>query len=376
MRAIINGRIILKNSILEGKIIVFDDTILDLTDEIPAGAEVIDAQGAYIGAGLIDLHIHGSGGADVMDAQNETIKTISEIVAKFGVTSYLPTTMTMSKEQIKKALEQVKLAMKRTFNGARVLGCHLEGPYISEVYKGAQNKAFIQTPDANFIELYQDVIKLITIAPEVEGAMEFIKAIKLKTAIKLSMGHTATSFQTAKEAIQLGVSHATHTFNGMSGFNHREPGAVGAIMMHDEVSAELIADKIHINSEIFEWFYQVKKGNIVLITDSMRAGCMPDGIYDLGGQEVVVEKGSARLRSGSLAGSVLTLNKAVKNFYEETHLSLAEVYRLASLNPARVIGVDDTKGSIEIGKDADLVLWNDELEAIMTIVEGNIVYHV
>lgn len=373
MKAIINGKIILNDSIMEQKIILFEDKILDITDDLPDQVDIIDAKGAYVGAGLIDIHIHGAGGADVMDANDDTIETISQLLVKFGVTSFLPTTMTMSQEKIECALNQIRIGMNGHYKGAKVLGCHLEGPFISETYKGAQNKAFIQKPNMTWIEPFQDVIKLITLAPEVDEGYEFIKAMKLKTDIKLSMGHTSTTFAKAKEAIQLGISHATHTFNGMSGFNHREPGAVGAILMSD-VSAELIADKIHVNPEIFEWFYQVKSGNIVLITDSMRAGCMPDGVYDLGGQEVIVENGSARLRTGSLAGSVLTLNKAVRNFYEETTLSLPAVYQLASLNAARSIGVEDCKGSIEIGKDADLVIWDEALEALVTIVEGKIVY--
>ena len=373
MKAIINGKIILNDSIMEQKIILFEDKILDITDDLPDQVDIIDAKGAYVGAGLIDIHIHGAGGADVMDANDDTIETISQLLVKFGVTSFLPTTMTMSQEKIECALNQIRIGMNGHYKGAKVLGCHLEGPFISETYKGAQNKAFIQKPNMTWIEPFQDVIKLITLAPEVDEGYEFIKAMKLKTDIKLSMGHTSTTFAKAKEAIQLGISHATHTFNGMSGFNHREPGAVGAILMSD-VSAELIADKIHVNPEIFEWFYRVKSGNIVLITDSMRAGCMPDGVYDLGGQEVIVENGSARLRTGSLAGSVLTLNKAVRNFYEETTLSLPAVYQLASLNAARSIGVEDCKGSIEIGKDADLVIWDEALEALVTIVEGKIVY--
>ncbi|MDB8438981.1 N-acetylglucosamine-6-phosphate deacetylase [Turicibacter sanguinis] len=373
MKAIINGKIILNDFIMEQKIILFEDKILDITDDLPDQVDIIDAKGAYVGAGLIDIHIHGAGGADVMDANDDTIETISQLLVKFGVTSFLPTTMTMSQEKIECALNQIRIGMNGHYKGAKVLGCHLEGPFISETYKGAQNKAFIQKPNMTWIEPFQDVIKLITLAPEVDEGYEFIKAMKLKTDIKLSMGHTSTTFAKAKEAIQLGISHATHTFNGMSGFNHREPGAVGAILMSD-VSAELIADKIHVNPEIFEWFYRVKSGNIVLITDSMRAGCMPDGVYDLGGQEVIVENGSARLRTGSLAGSVLTLNKAVRNFYEETTLSLPAVYQLASLNAARSIGVEDCKGSIEIGKDADLVIWDEALEALVTIVEGKIVY--
>lgn len=373
MIAIKNGKLILLNRILEHKIIVFDDKIIDICDDVPDGVEVIDAKGGWIGAGLIDIHIHGAGGADVMDATPEAVKKISETIAKFGVTGFLPTTMTMSSEQIKRALTTISKTISKV-KGAKILGVHLEGPFISETYKGAQNPDYIQRPNFKLIEPYLDLIKMITLAPEEDKNFEFIKEVKLKTDIILSMGHTATTFNQAIEGIRLGISHATHTFNGMSVFNHREPGAVGAVLTQP-ISAELIADTIHVNPALYQWFYETKGPDfITLITDSMRAGCMEDGIYDLGGQEVVVQNGSARLRSGSLAGSVLTLNRAIWNFYEHTTLSLAEVYRLASLTPAKVIGIQKNKGSLEIGKDADLVIWDKDFNARMTFVEGKLVY--
>ncbi len=373
MIAIKNGKLILLNRILEHKIIVFDDKIIDICDDVPDGVEVIDAKGGWIGAGLIDIHIHGAGGADVMDATPEAVKKISETIAKFGVTGFLPTTMTMSSEQIKRALMTISKTISKV-KGAKILGVHLEGPFISETYKGAQNPDYIQRPNFKLIEPYLDLIKMITLAPEEDKNFEFIKEVKLKTDIILSMGHTATTFNQAIEGIRLGISHATHTFNGMSVFNHREPGAVGAVLTQP-ISAELIADTIHVNPALYQWFYETKGPDfITLITDSMRAGCMEDGIYDLGGQEVVVQNGSARLRSGSLAGSVLTLNRAIWNFYEHTTLSLAEVYRLASLTPAKVIGIQKNKGSLEIGKDADLVIWDKDFNARMTFVEGKLVY--
>lgn len=374
MKAITNGIIILKDKLLHGKTILFNEKIIDITDTVPKDAEVIDAKGGYIGAGLIDIHIHGAGGYDAMDASETGLQVISETVAKSGVTSFLPTTMTMSQQTIEKALQCIQQVRMSQTSGAKILGCHLEGPFISNTYKGAQNPLYIQKPTYEWLERYKELIKIMTLAPEEDEDFNFIKEVKRKTSIVLSMGHTSTTFKEAKEAIELGISHATHTFNGMSPFNHREPGAVGAILTQD-ITAELIADKIHVNPQLFEWFYEVKgKERVVLITDSMRAGGMPNGVYDLGGQEVIVENGSARLRSGSLAGSVLSLNQAVKNYWEETTLSLPNVYRLASLNPATVIGVNENKGSIEIGKDADLVVWNERLEAQFTILEGKIIY--
>ena len=374
MKAIKNGKLIMKDKIVEGKVIIFDHKILDIREEIPTGIEkVIDAKGALVGAGLMDLHIHGSGGSDVMDATHEALQIISETIAKFGVTSYLATTMTMSPQRIQKALIQVRESQSQVI-GAKILGVHLEGPFISQTYKGAQNPGYIQKPNYDLIEPFIDLIKIITLAPEEDEAYKFIKEIKLKTDIVLSMGHTAATFKQAVDAIDLGLSHATHTFNGMSAFNHREPGAVGAILTQ-AVSAEIIADTIHVSPGLYKWFYETKgPDKITLITDSMRAGCMKDGVYDLGGQDVVVANGSARLRSGSLAGSVLTLNRAISNFYENTALALPEVYRLASLTPAKVIGLDHIKGSLEIGKDADVVIWDDDLNAIMTFVEGECVY--
>ncbi|MFQ7057405.1 MAG: hypothetical protein ACLRQX_02110 [Turicibacter sanguinis] len=200
MKAIINGKIILNDFIMEQKIILFEDKILDITDDLPDQVDIIDAKGAYVGAGLIDIHIHGAGGADVMDANDDTIETISQLLVKFGVTSFLPTTMTMSQEKIECALHQIRIGMNGHYKGAKVLGCHLEGPFISETYKGAQNKAFIQKPNMTWIEPFQDVIKLITLAPEVDEGYEFIKAMKLKTDIKLSMGHTSTTFAKAGDS--------------------------------------------------------------------------------------------------------------------------------------------------------------------------------
>ncbi|HAX72877.1 MAG TPA: N-acetylglucosamine-6-phosphate deacetylase [Firmicutes bacterium] len=374
MKAIINGKLMIDDKLIEDKVLVFDKRILDICEEVPNGAEVIDAKGLLVGPGLIDVHIHGCGGYDVMDASAKALETISETVARFGVTSYLATTMTMSQQDIKNALDTIETMMKQPSKGAKILGCHLEGPYISETFKGAQNAEYIVKPTFEQIQPYSDTIKLITIAPEEDENHEFIKTVRANTNIKLSIGHTSATYEEAKSAIEDGITHATHTFNGMTGLHHRDPGVVGAILTSD-IFAEIIADTIHVHKGLFKWFSDnVGLNRVVLVTDSMRAGGMDDGVYDLGGQEVVVCNKCARLRSGSLAGSVLTLNQAIKNYVEHSHLSLNEVYRFASLNPATSIGVEATKGSIAIGKDADLVVWDENLEAISTFVEGTLVY--
>mgnify|MGYP001327156737 CR=1 FL=1 len=380
MKAIINGKIILEDCVLDNSVIIFDKNIRSIisiekfqktsVDNI----EIIDAKGNFVSPGLIDIHIHGAGGHDAMDGSLEDIDIISKSISEHGVTSFLPTTMTMDKTEIYKALDTVRIAMQSKLKGAKVLGAHMEGPFISEKYKGAQKKDFILKPDVNFIKGYEDVIKIITLAPEEDKDFNFIKRVKESTNIVLSMGHTNSNYKGAMEAIKCGITHATHTFNAMTPLNHREPGVVGAIMNSD-VSAELIADKIHINPAIFPILLKLKgKDKVVLITDSMRAGCMKDGVSELGGQKVIVKYHAARLLNGTLAGSILTLEKAVKNVYENTDLELYEAVALASLNPAKVLNIFEHKGSIKQGKSADFTIFDKDFEVMQTIVEGSAVY--
>jgi len=384
MRAIINGRIILKDNVLEKKVLLFDKEIKDIVDEnefkniTKSGEyndiEIIDAQGNYISPGFIDLHIHGSGGKDVMDGNIEDLKTISSIIATKGVTAFLPTTMTMSKEKIYKALDTIKLGMEFEFKGAKVLGAHLEGPFINGKYKGAQKEDHIIEPNYDFIKGYEDVIKIITLAPEMDHNFNFIRAIKENTDIALSIGHSNATYEETMESIENGISRATHLFNAMTPLHHRNPGVVGAVFNSD-INCEIIADKIHVHPGIFGTLTKIKgKDKVILITDSMRAGCMKDGISELGGQKVIVKENSARLEDGTLAGSILTLNKAVENIAKNTDLKIYEVISMASLNAAKDIGIEDRKGSIEIGKDADIVIFDNDFEVEHTIVEGKTVF--
>ena len=375
MKSIINGKIVLKNGILENKVIVFDKHIIDICDEVPNDCEVIDAKGNYVSPGLIDIHIHGCKGFDTMDEDEEAVEIISKGLAENGVTSFLPTTMTMSPERIYKAFDNIVKAKNKNIKGAKILGAHMEGPFINEKYKGAQNPKYIYKPSFEFIKDYTDLIKIITYAPEVDTNFEFTKKIKKDTDIVLSIGHTDATYNTAKEAKDLGVTNITHLFNAMTPLNHRDPGVVGLALTSD-MYCELIADKIHINKDLFQFVIDNKgKERLLLITDCMRAGCMHDGEYDLGGQTVYVKDNSARLASGNLAGSVLTLNKAVYNFKENTNLNIYEAINLASLNPAKSINIDDKKGSLEIGKDADIAIFNEDMDCLATIVEGDIIYN-
>lgn len=375
MKAIINGKIITRSGVLENKVLVFNETIQQIQEEVPTDCHVIDAKGMYIAPGLIDVHVHGSCGADTMDQTKEAIEVISAGISKNGVTSFLPTTMTMSQEDIYGALDVIRLCMNQPLKGAKVLGAHMEGPFINAIYKGAQSDKYIMKPNYQFIENYTDVIKLISYAPEMDDNYSFTKEVKEKTDITLSIGHTNADYNQAKEAFNCGCSHVTHLFNAMTPLNHREPGVVGAALTSD-VFTELIADTIHVNQQLFQFVLNNKgKHKMVLITDSMRAGCMKDGVYDLGGQAVFVKDGAARLESGNLAGSVLTLNKAVYNFFKNTDITIDEAIHMASLNPATSIGIVNFKGSLEIGKDADISIFDEEMNCYLTIVEGRKVYN-
>ncbi|MBS4535267.1 N-acetylglucosamine-6-phosphate deacetylase [Clostridium sp. D2Q-14] len=372
MNAIINGKIILPNEILEDHIIVYEDKIIDIIHKDNFDSEninIIDAKNNYVSPGFIDIHIHGSMGYDTMDGELESIENISKSILQNGVTSFLPTTMTMDMKSIYRSLDTVRNAMNIKIKGARVLGAHLEGPFISPKYKGAQNSNFIEKPNYELIKNYIDVIKIITYAPEEDKDFDFLKSILQNKDITLSMGHTNASYEEALEAIKKGVTHSTHMFNAMTPLHHRNPGVVGAIMSSD-ITSEIIADNIHLHRGIYEIVNRVKGSeNIVLITDAMRAQCLKEGKYDLGGQEVIVKNNSARLLDKTLAGSVLKLNEGVKNLYKNTTLKLYECVKLASANPAKVINIDDI-GSIEKGKYADIILFDDDIKIKKVIIEG------
>jgi N-acetylglucosamine-6-phosphate deacetylase len=380
MKAITNGMIITEKCTQMDKVLLFENKIVGVIDASQFNyeelsrkyghLEVIDAKGHLIAPGFIDLHIHGSGGADIMDGTLDCIETISQTICKSGVTAFLPTTMTMPQVAIYKALDCIRLTMNQNIKGAKVLGAHMEGPFISDCYKGAQNANYLEKPGYAFIENYLDVIKIITLAPEIDHNLEFIKKIKTNGEIVLSIGHSNATYEQAIEAIHEGVSHSTHIFNGMSPFHHRKPGVVGAIL-NSPISCELIADLIHVHEGAIKLLMKVKENHrVVLITDGMRGSYLPDGHYELGGQEVTVKENSARLRDGTLAGSLLRLNKAVRNIYELTDLSLNEVINLATINPAKVIKIDASKGSIEESKDADIIIMDKDFNILTTYVEG------
>ena len=376
MKAIVNGKIILPDSIVEGRALLFDEKIIGLSETVPEGAEIIDAKGRYVAPGLVDIHIHGYLGEDTSDGSVEGIRKMAEGIVKNGVTAWLPTTMTVSYDDLRRAFDAVRVLMDKKNNpkGAQIMGVHAEGPFINPSKKGAQAVEYIRPADAPFLIENSDVIRIVTIAPEMPGALDCIREVTEKTSILVSMGHTAANYETAKAGIEAGVRHATHLFNAMTPLNHRDPGVVGASLADDRVSTELIADTFHISPDLFGLVAKVKGDNLILITDCTRAGGLEDGEYTLGGQPIFVKGIECRLADGTIAGSVLKLNEAVRNLMENTQLPVWDAVNAASLNPARRIGVADRKGSLEAGKDADIAICDAHFNVRATISGGRTIY--
>ena len=378
MKAITGGKIILKDRIAENCALLFTDKIEGVipAELIPADAEIIDAQGGYVAPGLIDLHIHGYLGKDVCDGKEESIRTISKGLLANGVTGYLPTTMTEDMSVIRKALEVCRSLKQesKTWEGSTILGCHAEGPFISESKKGAQDAKYILKPDASFVKEYSDIIKTITLAPE-EDTEDFaaIREICRDTDVVISMGHTSADYETATAGVNAGVRHATHLFNAMTPLQHRAPGVVGAALNSD-VSAEVIVDTFHVDSSLYNMLWKLKGRKLCFITDCLPAGGLPEGEYTLGGQKIIYKGIVCRLEDGTVAGSVLHLNRGVWNVFTNSDIPLYECVNCASLNPAAVIGMDSTKGSLETGKDADIIITDAAFEIKKTIIAGEIKY--
>ncbi|MEH7223993.1 N-acetylglucosamine-6-phosphate deacetylase [Bacillus sp. JJ1566] len=342
--------------------------------------EVINFDDSYsLIPGMIDLHIHGASGADVMDATPEALETMTKVLPKEGTTSFLATTMTKTKEDIENAISNIAdFIPKQNVGSAEILGAHLEGPFLSPKRAGAQHPDNIINPDVELFKKWQSLsgenIRLVTLAPEEPGGLELTAHLK-NTGVVASIGHSDAVYDEVKAAIEAGATHATHLFNGMRGIHHREPGVAGAVLLHDEVKCEMIVDGIHIAPKMVKFAYKNKgsEGSI-LVTDAMRAKCLGAGMYDLGGQEVIVNEERAVLKDGTLAGSILKLNDAVRNMMKFTDCSLQDITEMTAVNPAKQINMFDRKGSIKAGKDADLVIVNDQLEVIMTFCRGKLAY--
>lgn len=369
--------IIYLDKIEKGSVLVEDGKIKEINPTNITSTEVINGDGLYLSPGFINVHIHGAAGHDTMDGTFEAINEIAKSIVKNGTTAFTPTTMTVAPESIKKAMEVIKEAKLNGTDGALVLGAHLEGPFISPAAIGAQNPNYLQKPDINtYMKMVgdcEDAVVSITVAPEVDGAKELIKELTSRGVV-CSIGHTKATYEEAVEGIECGCSHSTHLFNAMTPFAHREAGVVGAIFDTD-ITTETITDGIHISYPSLRIAYKQKTTDkVLLVTDSMMACCMPDGIYSLGGQDVIVSDGAARLTSGALAGSILTLDKAIDNVNKNTDLPLYEIVKMATFNGAKHCKVEDKKGLIKEGYDADLVLFDENIDVKTVLVNGKVVH--
>ena len=378
MKAIIGGKIVLKDRIVENCALLYSDVIEGVVPaaNVPSDAEIIDAKGGYVAPGLIDMHIHGYLGKDVCDGEEESIRIISEGLLANGVTGYLPTTMTEDMKVIRKALEVCRELKEesKSWQGSAILGCHAEGPFISESKKGAQDAKYILKPDAAFVKEYADIIKSITLAPECdENDFAAIREIKRDTDVVISMGHTSADYETAMASVNAGVSHVTHLYNAMTPHAHRAPGVVTAAFNAD-VSCELIVDTFHVDTALYNMLWKLKGRKLCFITDCLPAGGLPEGEYTLGGQKIIYKGIVCRLEDGTVAGSVLKLNKGVWNVYTNSDIPLNECVNCASLNPATALGLEKTKGSLEVGKDADIIITDGEFNVEKTIIGGEVKY--
>lgn len=373
MKCIVNGAILTKDGEVRDRVLAFEEKIVGILDGVPDGAEVVDAGGGVVAPGLVDVHCHGFMGWDASDADPGELRAMSRQCARWGVTSWLPTTMTLPWPKLEACFAAVRRAMADSrapgWGGAEVLGCHAEGPFISPGKRGAQDGSAIQRPDAEKLRPWADAVRLMTVAPEVEGALPFVRAAA-GMGVRLSMGHTEATAAQALAGFDGGIDHATHTFNAMTPLTHREPGAAGAALVDGRVYCELIADTFHVSPLLFPLMARLKGDRLVLITDSIQVAHLPDGPHDQAGRTVIVDGIRCRFPDGTIAGSSLTLDRAVRNFRAHTALPLWQVVNMASLYPARSVGADARKGSLEPGKDADVVVADADFHVRATWVRG------
>lgn len=363
---------------LGGYLELVDDSFGKWLSTVPEGAQVLDYSGYEIAPGLVDTHIHGFAGADVMDNKEESLATMSRELLSAGVTSFLPTGLTASFETLNKVCQTTaKFAGKET--GARIQGLFFEGPYFTEKYKGAQNPSYMRNPSTSELDQWlassKGLLKKIALAPEREGTAEFI-SYACKRGVVVALGHSDATYQEAVEAVEAGASVWVHAYNGMRGLNHREPGMVGAVYNIPNTYAELICDGYHVHICVCDiLLHQKRPDHVVLITDCMSAGGQPDGNYMLGEYPVTVENGTARLKSnGALAGSILQLKDGVKNIVDWGLVSKADAIMMASLIPAISVGIDEVCGQIKEGHLADFIVLDKEMNLRATYLAGKKVY--
>jgi N-acetylglucosamine-6-phosphate deacetylase len=372
-----NVRIVLQNEIITGKVVVVKggriESIEDETSKAVGDVKTIDGNGHLLIPGMIDVHIHGANGYDMMDGDPNSINEVSKMCARSGCTSFLATSLTSSISDLQRMILNVREVLGKE-PGAKISGIHLEGPYINQKKKGMQNANYIRHPDFTEMETILDMtgplIKMVTLAPELPGGMEMVTYL-VNRSIIVSLAHSDASFEQAKKAFELGASHVTHCFNAMRPIHHRDPGLVVAAFEEENVSVQAIVDNIHLHPAIVRLMYSIKGAErMVLITDALQAMGKGDGQYNFGGQEVEVLDGVARLSDGTLASSTVTMNEALRKTVE-TGIPLCDAVLMAATTPAEILDLK-SKGKIVPGFDADLVLLDDQFNVVWTMINGSL----
>lgn len=375
-----NGSVLVNGQLKNIDVYVSEGKIKDISENISVGKDipVYDAEGKFILPGFIDIHTHGGFGIDMNNAEVEDILTLCKFFASCGTTSFLPTLLTDTKEKLCECIKNIVKAKSSSSCGSSILGIHLEGPYLCKDYKGAMPEELLQKPSIEDFKYYQQIaegnIKLMTVSPEVEGVTDFIKEVS-KTGVVISLGHSGADYETTMKCIENGAKSATHTFNAMKLLHQHFPSITGAVLESD-IYCEAICDGLHLHPAVVRLLIKTKGLNRVIgVTDSMMAAGLGDGKYKLGVNDIVVINGDARLADLSVrAGSTLTTKKAFKNLIQFTGRPIQEISKIMSENPADLLGISNQKGSIEVGKDADLVVLDSDYDVINTFVLGRKIF--
>lgn len=394
-----NGKIITPIRVMNrGSLVIQGGEIVAIGEsvEVPSEAQVIDVGGRYIAPGFIDIHLHGGGGADVMDGTVEALETIARTHAKTGTTALLPTTLTAPIDDIRAALEKITYAKENPVHGAKILGAHVEGPYFAFEQRGAQNPEFLKKPEKkvyrSILDQYDCVLRF-SAAPELEGALELGRELSSR-GILASIAHSDATYQQVLAAVEAGYSHATHMFSGMSGLRrvdaYRVSGVIESTLLLDELTTELIADGHHLPPSLMKLVMRAKGlDQVAVVTDAMAAAGLGAGEYSLGGLDVIVEDQipeafevpgqtgnyvAKLLDRSAFAGSVATMDQLVRNMVNLVGLSIQDAVKTATVNPAKILGIDDERGTLAPGMKGDVVVFDEDIEVQMTVVEGQIVY--